>query len=336
MLKKLTKQQKKKFIKNILLIILGCFLLAAADAIFITPFNLVTGGIVSVGILVQYAFTAAGSDFQVVDIVCWVLQLVLLVVSFLCLGKKFTLRTLLASLIYPCFFSILYRIPMIEGKALGQFFADLLVSSSSEGNVSTAVLILAGIFGGAMIGGGVAVTYLADGSTGGFDVICVILARHTPIKESISTFIIDGSLVIIGMFISKDIALGLIGVLSAFVCAAAVQYVYVNSSSYIIADIISSNPDPIQDYVIKEMDRTTTVIQATGGYTGENKTIIRVAFSKRDLHAFREFIGKVDPKAFVTFTTASMINGEGFDPLCKNSPSFNNKNSSSPTQKEDN
>ena len=65
------------------------------------------------------------------------------------------------------------------------------------------------------------------------------------------------------------------------------------------------------------MDRTTTLITAVGGYTGEQRYILRVCLSKRELYGLKEFIGEVDPHAFVTLTQAAMINGEGFDPLVK-------------------
>jgi uncharacterized membrane-anchored protein YitT (DUF2179 family) len=115
----------------------------------------------------------------------------------------------------------------------------------------------------------------------------------------------------------KDIPVGLIGILSALVCALMVQYCYVNANSYIIADIVSKNYEEIMDYVHKHMEHATTVIDATGGYTGSDRKILRVAFNKRELYDFRNFIGQADPEAFVTFTQASMINGEGFDPLVR-------------------
>ena len=115
MLKTWTKKEVLHAIRNYALIVLGCFLLAAGDAIFITPFNILPGGIISVGIIVQQFVDAAGIDFQVVDIVTWILQISLLIVSFIFLGKKFTLHTFFATLIYPGIFTILYRIPMVNG-----------------------------------------------------------------------------------------------------------------------------------------------------------------------------------------------------------------------------
>lgn len=302
-------------IKNVLFVVLGSALLAFGDAAFITPHNLVTGGVISVGVIIQYY---VGAQFPLVDIVTWILQIILLVVSFLFLGKKFTMHTILATLLYPAFFTLFYRIPVGASPSIGNYIANQFIQSFTvDGQMieNTSFVVLAAIIGGAMVGGGVAVCYLGDGSTGGFDVISVILARHSAIKESLSAFIIDGSLVVIGMICMRDLPRGVIGIISAGVCALAVQYMYVNANKFVIADVISSEYEQIMGYVMNQMDRTTTIFDGTGGYSKEKKKILRVAFSKRELVDFKAFIAEVDPDAFVTFVSASMINGEGFDPL---------------------
>ena len=305
----------KRFWKHYLFITLGCFFLAFGDAVFITPFQLIPGGIISVGVIVQYFVDLSGSTLQVIDIVTWGLQLILLVISFLFLGKKFTLRTLFATFVYPFFFTLLYRIPIIDGLPLGEALAKMVIETSGEGGPTLSVLMIAAVFGGAFIGAGVAFTFLGDGSSGGFDVLCVLSAKHTPIKEAMASFIIDGTLVVVGIFCTRQLAPGLLGILAALVCAIAIQFVYSRSSTYVIAEIISDEYEKIIDYVVTKMERTTTVLDGVGAYSGKERKVIRVAFSNRELQAFRDFIAQTDPRAFVTFTNASMINGEGFDPL---------------------
>lgn len=315
MRKKIRDLFTRRLVHNYILITIGCFLLAFGDAVFISPFGLVPGGLISVGIIVQHFIDLSGSTFQVIDIVTWGLQLILLVVSFFFLGKSFTMRTMFATFVYPAFLTLLYRVPMVDNLPLGEFLAHLLVEPVGGDYQNIAVLLLAAIFGGAFIGAGVAFTFLGDGSSGGFDVLCVLCAKHTPIKEAAATFIIDGTLVLIGMICTRQLTLGLIGILAAFTCALAIQFVYAKTSSYVIAEIISDEYEKIIDYVVTKMDRTTTIIDAVGAYSGQEKKVIRVAFSKREMQGFRDFIAQTDPRAFLTFTTASMINGEGFDPL---------------------
>ncbi len=304
----MNKNKALAYIRKYGLITIGCFLLAFGDAAFLSPLNIVTGGVLSMGIIVQHF---VGPSFYVVDIVVWAAQVALLGFSFAFLGTRFTIRSLFATLVYPAFFTFLSRIPMIGEYTIGGYIARYFLSEGPDWALRT----LAGIAGGAFVGVGVGVTYHGGGSTGGLDVLSVFIAKKTPIKEAVSAFIIDAVLVIVGIFVAKDVVNGVVGVIGAFVCAIAVQYTYVNAAAFIIADIISSEYESIKDYVENTMDRTTTVIEATGGYTGEGRKILRVAFAKRELIAFRSYIASVDPRAFVTFTQASMINGEGFDPL---------------------
>jgi uncharacterized membrane-anchored protein YitT (DUF2179 family) len=320
MAKKWDKRQVLRTIRSLVFIFGGSFLLAFGDAAFLEPLGLVTGGVISIGIIVQYYVPV-----PVVDFVTWGLQIVLLIVSFIFLGKKFTMHTILATLLYPLFFTLLYRIPVHEGLSVGRLIASQLtgkvVTSVDFANGSFittndySLRILAGLAGGASVGLGVAICYFGDGSTGGLDVLSVIIARKTPIKEALSAFAMDASLVIAGMICMQNIPNGLVGILSAFVCAIAVQFVYVNANSYVIADIVSVEYEKIMEYVHQEMDHGSTLVDVTGGFSGKSHVLLRVAFNKRELYDFKYFIAKTDPKAFVTFTQASMITGEGFDPL---------------------
>lgn len=296
------------------LITLGCALLAFGDAAFISPLGLVTGGVLSIGVIVQHFVTLSGSDFYIVDIITWAVQIIMLVISFIFLGKRFTLRSLFATLLYPALFTLMSRLPIIEGKSLGDYIAQFFMPAKPA-EMDWGLYILASLAGGACVGGGVAICYHGGGSTGGLDVISVILARKTPVKEGASALAMDATLVVLGIILIRDVRMGLVGVLSAFACALAVQYLYVNFGAFIIADIVSVKYKDIQKYVHEVMDHATTEVRIIGGYSGEEKTLLRVAFSRRELYSFRDLIGKVDPRAFVTFTQASMINGEGFDPL---------------------
>lgn len=305
------KLKVRKYVMNYTLLFLGSFILAFGDAAFLVPMNLVTGGVLSIGIIVQHF---VGDSFQVVDIVTWGMQIILLAVSFIFLGKKFTIRTLFSTLLYPLLFSLMYRIPFGSAGTIGQMISSQLIQNPEN----YALTMLSGVFGGACLGIGVGLTYIANGSTGGLDVISVIVAKCTPIKESVSAFLMDGALVIIGIIIMKDIPHGLIGVLSAFICALGVQYTYVAGSTYVVADVISENYKEIQEYVHKEMDHATTLVPAIGGYTGKDRMLLRVAMPKKEMGEFKNFVASVDPAAFITYTDAGMIHGEGFRPLVGN------------------
>ena len=326
----MTKKHTLDLVRKYALLTLGCFLLAFGSVAFLTPFDLVTGGVFSIAIISQHFVTVAGSDFYIIDIITWSAEILMLILAFVALGKTYALRSLFATLLYPAFVTFMGRVPIIDGQTIAQYFVNVFNSHSFITYLDPSVIsslpagvqladwglrILAGLAGGVFIGLGVAICYSAGGSTGGLDVISSLIAKYTPVKEGTTTFIIDSILVILGIILLRDLPNGLIGVLSAFMCALVIQFAYVSTNKFVIADIISSESDQIRKYVEQVMDRTTTIIDVTGGYTGEKRKLLRVAFAKNELPAFRAFIASVDPRAFVTFTQAAIINGEGFEPL---------------------
>lgn len=304
---KLTKKQALSYAKNIFLILAGCALLAFGDAAFLTPFNIVSGGIVSIGIIVSHYVP---STFVVNDIVVAACQVVLFLVGLLVLGKKFSIHTLLATIAYPLMYALMLRLNA------GKPFVDALNSiKGSDGLVSATSLLLAAIFGGSLVGAGCALTFLGDGSTGGLDILAFIIAKYTNVKQGVSSFCIDALIIIVGIFCLENYVGGLIGIIGAFMAAGMIQIIYVIANSYYIVDIISCEYEAIKEYIHVEMDHATTLIDTIGGYTGEGRQLIRVCIYKDEMNELRDFIAKKDPRAFVSFTKAQAINGEGFEPF---------------------
>ena len=303
---------KKRLAKNYLLVTVGCLVLALATSTFLVPYNIINGGVTSIAIIIQHFINLSGSSFQAIDIVTWAIEILFLVVSFIFLGRQYTIRTIFSTALYPLFFTLFYRIQIFDGKSLGLYIAFLMNQANNE---PLLVMLLGALFGGVLQGLGVALSFAGGGTTGGLDVLAVLLAKVTPIKEATITFLVDGMLVIIGMIVMRNVTTGLLGIVSAFMCAFMIQFAYVNANSFVIADVITDKVEEITDYVVKHLDRTTTVFTAMGGYSKQERQVVRVCLAKNQLHDFKEEVSQIDPRAFVTFVTANMIHGEGFDPL---------------------
>ena len=172
--------------------------------------------------------------------------------------------------------------------------------------------ILCGLFGGVFVGGGVALTFLGGGSTGGVDVIQVLLYKYFKVKESVSSFAIDAVVIIIGMASMQLWIPALCGALSAFVTALLIETVYIRNQTSYQVDIISKEWEKISEFAQNELERGATIIRAEGGYKGEERVILRVVFPKAQYEKIREFIASVDPHAFITFTQTNAVYGEGF------------------------
>jgi len=298
-------------LKHVFFVLLGSLIVAFADAAFLTPCDIVSGGVLSVGIIINH-YVEGATGIDVTSYIVLGVQTILWFVGLATLGKRFSIQTLLASLAYPLFFLIFHNNHFDLSVATGITKA---LSITPGATIETGSLIICGLFGGALAGAGVAIAYLGNGSTGGFDIISFIIAKYSEMKQDVSGFIIDSSLVIIGMICLQDIRMSLIGIISALACAVAVQYIYVNSDTFVIVDIISDHFDEIEDYIHKGMNHATTIINTMGGYSGEERKMIRVIIYQVETTELRNKIGEIDKNAFVSFTQAKTINGEGFEPF---------------------
>ncbi len=292
------------YLKNVVLVMLGCVLLAFGDAVFFTPFEIVSGGAVSIGIIAAHF---AGGSVLINDIVVASFQVAFFFLGLFVLGKKFSAHTLLATLVYPLFYTLFFRFKVGSGLT-----ESLMAYKESEPLMTT---FLAGIFGGIFGGAGCALTFLGNGSTGGFDVLTFIVSKYTNVKEGVSSFVIDAVTILAGLLVLRDYASLLIGIISAFVAALLIQYIYVQGNTCLIVDIISLHPREITEYIHSEMDHGTTLVDTVGGYTGDSRTMIRVVIYRREMKELSDFIASIDPRAFVSFSVAKTINGEGFEPF---------------------
>ena len=283
------------------LVTIGTFLLAFGSVIFLAKCELVAGGVSGIAIIIQHFVEINVYDYCVggLTVLFWLIGLVFL-------GKDFALKTLWSSILYIGFTFLLNRVQFFDD--LAATFAGLNKGTDPEvGNY-----ILCGVFGGVFVGGGIAITFLGGGSTGGVDCIQIIIARLTRIKESVIGFFIDTTIVVIGMTTMQLWVPALCGILSSFVVAVLIDFVYNRQQNSYQADIISDHWEEINEFAKNNLDRGSTIIRAEGGYQGENRVILRIVFDKKQYDELRKFIHSVDPHAFVTFTQTNAVYGEGF------------------------
>ena len=308
-LHKIEKGKAIKEAKNISLVLLGCFVLALADALFIIPFKIVNGGVDSLGIILGYYLNPI-AGFEVSDIVIAAMQILLWLIGLIFLGKKFSFHTLLGTIAFPAFYSLLLRLDLFHAVGLSALLENHFTAS---GNADLSSLLVAAIFGGALSGTGVALTYLGDGSTGGFDVLSFLIAKYTSMKQDISGLIMDASLIIVGLCCFRNWELALVGIISAFICAFAIGEIFIVGNGSLLVDIISSKGVEIQAFIHNELGHATTEIPALGGYKKEKRILLHVVIPRSEAKALRDFIASVDPKAFVETMEAKAIHGEGFE-----------------------
>ena len=297
-----TKKEILNILKNVSLIVAGTFVLAFGSQLFIFPFDLVTGGVSGIGII----FSSLLSNIEALahvraDTYASIANWILFVLGYFLLGRSFAAKTLISTVVYPVAL-------WLTRTLMNAPFFNLNTYVEQYGSI---VLIIATVFGGACIGAGCALTFMGGGSTGGVDVIALTLSKYSKrLKSSVALFICDAVVITLGVFAIDDIVLTLLGITSALVCAISIDKIFLGESSAFIAHIVSDKYLEINDAVIKKLDRTTTIVDAVGGYSGQNKKMVIVTFSMRQYVEFTAMISSIDKTAFVMVHRAHEINGE--------------------------
>ncbi len=299
---KYTKAEWLLLLKNILLTVAGTLILAAGTAIFVLPFDLVAGGVSGLAIIINRLIPV---EFITIDLIVTVLTWGLFFVGLIVLGKGFAMKTLISSIVYPVGISVFLK--LVDPHVFGGFFS---LQNSAH---SDTALLLGATLGGVLVGAGCAITFLGGGSTGGVDILAFTLCKiFKKWKSSVVIFVIDASIVVLGMFLIGDFVLSLLGILSAFISAVVVDKVFLGSSRAFIAQIVTDKYDEINTRVIEKLERTTTIFDATGGYSGTEKKMVMVSFTMGQYAELVSIVNKTDKYAFVTIHRAHEINGEGW------------------------
>lgn len=307
------KSKRAKKITDYLAIILGCFVLAFGNTVFLTPLNINAGGINGLAIIVMNFFPE-GSQMIVYNIVIYSLQAILWGLSFFFISKIFALRTLVATIVFPLATSIFTIVP--GTKDLANTITNTLLTCMGEPTTGTYMLF--SLIGGVLVGLGVAITLTGGGSTGGVDVLVCMLDKYLGIKQSVGSLLVDTVIVSLGLFILCPIDANtylmpcVVGILSITVAALMIDIGYVAFQTVYQADIISVEWEKISRFAQDDLGRGATIIPIKGGYKHEDKIMVRVVCSKDQYEMLKTYIRTIDDRAFITVSQTKVVLGEGF------------------------
>lgn len=318
------KSNLRRNVYTTLITLFGTFILAIGDGIFLIPFQIVSGGISGMSILL----TRTG--FLTVDIWSYILMWSLFILGVIFLGLKFSLNTLISTIFFPIFLTIILRTPIATGIITMMINDGMSVTLEGENLavtnlnlIDTGRLLLIGIIGGSLCGIGCGITYRAGGSTGGTDILTFIMNKYFNVSTSFSSFVNDAIIVAIGLIITlcggiayrSQFVAGLVGIFSAFACAIMIDICYSGRSDVYIADVISTKYAEINKFVINKLERTTTVFKVNGGYKNDEHQMLRICFNRREYMKVKDEIARIDPNAFIMFYNVETIEGTGFSKL---------------------
>lgn len=293
-------------VKEYLLITLGIVIYTVGWAIFLTPNNLIGGGVSGISAIIQYA-TGLKMGYSY-----FVINTILLIISVIIIGPAFGAKTvyaiILASVCLNVFQSIIPE----------TIIRDFALSNGK---------LMCSIIGGSMAGVGIGMSISQGGSTGGTDIIAMIITRFRNISPGriiliIDVFIITSSLLFpsfdtTGQVIPFDakFSIAVYGMIIVTVNGYVVDLYLAGSKQSVQLFILSRHFEEIADMIGRDFHRGVTVLNGEGWYTKQPASVLMVITRKTDLNLLLKSIKRVDPDAFLSISSVSGVYGQGFDSI---------------------
>ncbi len=277
----------KSWFRAIALIIAGSFIMAAGYVYFISPYKIAPGGVYGIAIVLHHVFGfPTGITALIIDIPLTILGIKIL-------GPRFGWKTILGFISLALFVDLLSYfqgdIPLVEGDAL-----------------------LSAIFGGVLIGVGLGLIFKSKATSGGSDIIAMILRKYTQLPVGKLIIYVDSVIVLVGLVAFKDWKIPLYSWIVIYIIGNVVDLIVEGTNYDKSLFIISDKYEEIKNKILNDLQRGGTLLDGKGMYGNEDKKIIFTVVSRRELSILKDYIKEIDPNAFLTVINAHEILGQGF------------------------
>ncbi|MBN2173744.1 MAG: YitT family protein [Bacteroidales bacterium] len=271
-------------------IIVGAFIMASGFVLFITPYKIVPGGVYGISIVLHYLM---GTPVGLIAL-CFDIPLTLIGIKIL--GPRFGIKT-------------------VVGFILTAGFVDMLTYFWGEQPLVEDDALLSSIFGGVFIGLGLGLIFKSKATSGGSDIIAMIIGKYTKLPLGQLMIAVDSAIVFVGLAAFQDWKIPLYSLIVIFITGRVVDIVLQGISYDKTLFIVSEKPKELRDKIINDLNRGGTFIPGKGMYNEKERTIIYTVVNRREMAILQEFIHKTDPDAFMTVINANEILGKGFKSL---------------------
>jgi len=281
-----------------LVITVGVVLFVMAWQSFLLPNNMIDGGLTGASALLSMVTGVS------VDVWYFGINVLLLVLAWFILGQGFGIRTIYAILLSTALFRLLGSESM---RCLWSVQGEILYVGDG---------VLVPIIGGLLEAIGLALIIMHGGSTGGTDILALIVNKFWPI--TIGRFYLYADFIVISLLIFvpghcfTDVVYGYI---TMGVCAYVLDLIMLGRDSAVQILIFSNQYARIGDYINTSMERGVTALKTIGWYTKEDRNVLLVVLRKTELPALTKAVKEIDPKAFVTVIPTNNVFGEGFEQM---------------------
>ncbi len=275
----------QKTLIDLLFYIVGCSIYSAAVIMFTEPNKLSPGGVTGVALILNHLFSLP------TGLMVFIINIPLIISGLVVFGKRFIVNTAVATAIMSITLEVMRYV-------VTPYYTDG---------------ILASLFGGIMMGAGLALVFLRGATTGGTD-IAAKLINHKFRFVSIGRLILFMDLLVVAAsaYIYRNFQSALYSIVSIYAASRVMDSLLYGTDRGKFMHIITSNPDEISKAVFSKLGRGVTVVNATGGYTGEPRVLLLCAVRPSEVSTLQAIIKKTDPNAFMIISDVGEILGEGF------------------------
>lgn len=279
----------RKWFVTYAMILVGSFIMASGFVLFITPHKIVPGGVYGISIILHHTLGTP------VGLIALAFDIPLTLLGIRILGPRFGVKTVVGFILTATFVDVM---TLIYGSA--PLVEDGLLSS---------------IYGGLLVGLGLGLIFKARATSGGTDIVAMILARYTRLPLGQLMIMVDSAVVLLGLFFFGDWHIPLYSLIVIFITGRVIDVVLQGISYDKTLFIISDEHEKIRDKIIVDLNRGGTYIKGEGMFAGSERTIIYTNVNRRELAILQEYIHQVDPRAFMTVINANEVLGSGFRSL---------------------
>ena len=275
----------KKSLITVLGVIIGNLIVAIGVVGFIVPHGFVSGGSTGFSLALNH-FT--GMELSLAVLIC---NVVLFALGTWQLGKKFAVSTVLSTIVYPSWIKICEGIPALQGL--------------------TENPIIAMIYGGLCIGIGVGIVIRVGASTGGTDVLALVLNKYTHAPVSVTLYVVDFLVILTQMLFSNSEQM-LLGVLMLVVTSVVIGKVTVLGQSQKQLFVISTEYEKIKNAFLTELEAGATLVKIRTGKNDIEQEGVLCVIPSRKLYDANQIVQAIDDKAFITISDIHEVRGRGF------------------------
>ena len=303
---KLKNLNLKTLIIECLTIMLGTFITAMGFKLFLTPHNIVPGGFMGVAQIIYDLL--AGINFTGISVSVWyiILNFFLYLYAVKCLGFKFGLRAGVGIASYSLFVAIIDKFTFIN---------DFLVQLENEAsNINgVGVYILYAIYGGVLMGAGLGLVFRGNGSTGGCDMVAVVVNKFFPtVTTGQIVMTVDGIVVVLSAIAYQSLILPLYALITIFICGKVSDMFVDGVRSLRAFYIITEKKEELSKAIFDKVHRGVTNVKCEGMYTHQDRDMLLVVVRRSQIIALKKVVKEIDPDSFMFSDNVKEVYGKGF------------------------